>query len=62
LTFQVSYFALVLGVSALSILFLLVIVPAMSAEEENQDYNIESADAGASLTIPMEAGQIKKGG
>ena len=26
------------------------------------DYAIEVADAGASATIPMEAGQIKKGG
>jgi hypothetical protein len=32
----------------------------MSGEE--QDYAIETADAGASDTIPMEAGQIKKGG
>jgi hypothetical protein len=32
--------------------------PIMSDNE----YNIESADAGASETIPMEAGQIKKGG
>jgi hypothetical protein len=30
--------------------------------EEEADYNIDSADAGASDTIPMEAGQIKKGG
>ena len=30
--------------------------------EEHEDYAIESADAGASATIPMEAGQIKKGG
>jgi translation initiation factor 5A len=29
---------------------------------EDADYNIESADAGASTTIPCEAGQIKKGG
>jgi hypothetical protein len=29
---------------------------------DEEDYNIESADAGASATIPMEAGQIKKGG
>lgn len=28
----------------------------------DEDYAIESADAGASATIPMEAGQIKKGG
>ena len=27
-----------------------------------EDYNFEGADAGASLEIPMEAGQIKKGG
>jgi len=33
----------------------------MSAEDDN-DYAIESADAGASSTIPMEAGQVKKGG
>jgi hypothetical protein len=30
--------------------------------EEEADYNIDSADAGASDTIPCEAGQIKKGG
>lgn len=29
---------------------------------DSGDYAIESADAGASATIPMEAGQIKKGG
>ena len=29
---------------------------------DDEDYVIESADAGASTTIPMEAGQIKKGG
>lgn len=29
---------------------------------DEEDYNIESVDAGASATIPMEAGQIKKGG
>ena len=28
----------------------------------DDDYAIETADAGASTTIPMEAGQIKKGG
>ncbi|CAB9496095.1 Eukaryotic translation initiation factor 5A [Seminavis robusta] len=28
----------------------------------DDDYAIESTDAGASATIPMEAGQIKKGG
>eukprot|EP00985_Skeletonema_marinoi_P023085 scaffold15099_cov80-Skeletonema_marinoi.AAC.2 len=28
----------------------------------DNEFNIESADAGASATIPMEAGQIKKGG
>eukprot|EP01083_Nonionella_stella_P079572 218430_1 len=28
----------------------------------DSEYAIESADAGASATIPMEAGQIKKGG
>jgi translation initiation factor 5A len=28
----------------------------------DEDYAIETADAGASATIPMEAGQIKKGG
>jgi len=28
----------------------------------DNEYNIESTDAGASETIPMEAGQIKKGG
>ncbi|KAL7579004.1 hypothetical protein ACA910_019048 [Epithemia clementina (nom. ined.)] len=34
----------------------------MAEEGHEQDYNIETADAGASATIPMEAGQIKKGG
>lgn len=29
---------------------------------DDNDYVIESVDAGASATIPMEAGQIKKGG
>jgi translation initiation factor 5A len=29
---------------------------------DDGDYHIESVDAGASATIPMEAGQIKKGG
>mmetsp|Transcript_10932 Transcript_10932/g.15953 ORF Transcript_10932/g.15953 Transcript_10932/m.15953 type:complete len:160 (+) Transcript_10932:157-636(+) len=29
---------------------------------DDNDYAIESTDAGASDTIPMEAGQIKKGG
>ncbi|KAG7357299.1 translation initiation factor eIF-5A [Nitzschia inconspicua] len=29
---------------------------------DEDDFVIESADAGASSTIPMEAGQIKKGG
>ncbi len=29
---------------------------------DEADYAIETADAGASSTIPMEAGQIKKGG
>jgi hypothetical protein len=29
---------------------------------DEEDFVIESADAGASATIPMEAGQIKKGG
>jgi len=28
----------------------------------DDDYQIETTDAGASATIPMEAGQIKKGG
>ena len=28
----------------------------------DDDYAIETADAGASATIPMEAGAIKKGG
>ncbi|EJK66608.1 hypothetical protein THAOC_12462, partial [Thalassiosira oceanica] len=30
--------------------------------DDDHDYTIENADAGASETIPMEAGQIKKGG
>jgi len=29
---------------------------------DDDDFVIESSDAGASATIPMEAGQIKKGG
>ena len=29
---------------------------------DSEQYHIENADAGASATIPMEAGQIKKGG
>lgn len=29
---------------------------------DDADYAIETTDAGASATIPMEAGQIKKGG
>ena len=29
---------------------------------DDNDYAIETADAGSSATIPMEAGQIKKGG
>ena len=28
----------------------------------DDEYHIASTDAGASQTIPMEAGQIKKGG
>ena len=32
------------------------------SDEEEHDFAIEKADAGASATIPMEAGQIKKGG
>jgi len=28
----------------------------------DEDYAIETTDAGASSTIPCEAGQIKKGG
>jgi hypothetical protein len=32
------------------------------AEEHDGDYHIETTDAGASDVIPMEAGQIKKGG
>jgi hypothetical protein len=34
----------------------------MLGEEEKQDFVIETADAGASATIPMDAGEIKKGG
>ena len=30
--------------------------------DDEHDYTIENTDAGASATIPMEAGQIKKGG
>jgi len=32
------------------------------SDSDDNDYVIESADAGASSTIPMEAGCIKKGG
>jgi hypothetical protein len=41
-----------------------IFVPVVTMAEENNDddYHIESADAGASAVIPMEAGQIKKGG
>ena len=34
----------------------------LSKMSDDEDYKIESTDAGASATIPMEAGQIKKGG
>lgn len=30
--------------------------------DEEQDFHIESADAGASAVIPCDAGAIKKGG
>jgi hypothetical protein len=30
--------------------------------DDDGDYAIEVTDAGASATIPMEAGQVKKGG
>jgi hypothetical protein len=30
--------------------------------DDEQDFVIEATDAGASSVIPMEAGQIKKGG
>ena len=30
--------------------------------DDHNEYHIETADAGASATIPCEAGQIKKGG
>jgi hypothetical protein len=33
-----------------------------STMSDSEQYHIENADAGASATIPMEAGQIKKGG
>merc|ERR1711990_862056 len=29
---------------------------------DNEDYDVTSADAGASLTVSVEAGQIRKGG
>ena len=29
---------------------------------DERDYTIEKVDAGSSTTIPIEAGQIKKGG
>ena len=35
---------------------------ADQAKMSDNEYAIESTDAGASETIPMEAGQIKKGG
>jgi hypothetical protein len=31
-------------------------------EEEEEDFVFEKVDAGSSATIPMEAGQVKKGG
>jgi len=34
----------------------------IQAKMSDNEYAIESTDAGASETIPMEAGQIKKGG
>jgi hypothetical protein len=34
----------------------------LSTMGDDDDFVIESTDAGASTTIPMEAGQIKKGG
>jgi len=34
----------------------------LSTMSDDADYHIEQTDAGASSTIPMEAGQIKKGG
>jgi hypothetical protein len=35
----------------------------MSTEDvEEEDFVFEKADAGSSATIPMEAGQVKKGG
>lgn len=34
----------------------------INANMSDDDYVIETTDAGASATIPMEAGQIKKGG
>jgi hypothetical protein len=42
-------------------------IPILTLKEtttmaDDDDYVIESTDAGASATIPMEAGQIKKGG
>ena len=40
---------------------ILTLSPAATTMSDTE-YNIESADAGASTTIPMEAGQIKKGG
>jgi len=36
--------------------------PNLATMSDSEQYAIESADAGASATIPMEAGQIKKGG
>jgi hypothetical protein len=31
-------------------------------DEEEEDFVFEKVDAGSSATIPMEAGQVKKGG
>jgi hypothetical protein len=38
------------------------LLPIMSNEEEEEDFVFEKVDAGSSATIPMEAGQVKKGG
>jgi hypothetical protein len=40
--------------------FFIKILETMS--DEHNEYEIETVDAGASATIPMEAGQVKKGG
>jgi predicted histidine transporter YuiF (NhaC family) len=56
------------GILSLLIIFLTLFVYYKKERNKknstmgDDDFVIESTDAGASATIPMEAGQIKKGG